>query len=521
MDFYRQIIKGLIDHMKKRLAALQRCLEQGLIERETPIRLALLSALAGEHLLLIGAPGTAKSVLARRLHLAFQDKHYFERLLTRFSVPEELFGPLSINALQDDRYERLTTGYLPNASIAFIDEVFKANSAILNALLTLLNEREFDNGQHRVKTPLIAVIAASNELPQEEELAALYDRFLCRYEVQAISSENFHLLLNLPNAEVKIPDAALPLSNAEILQLQQDAEAVLLPNEVIQLLQALRHYLTQQQMFISDRRWHKLVKLLKVSAYTNERNIVSIWDCCLLEHCLWDEPQQRNTVAQWLQSHLGIGSGFNQARLEKLVQVWESTLSSDQHSTEQKTNAQGDLLYYDHKEQETVEAETRILAEQAGEPLYLAPPDQADRSNQQQGYRLTELQKQFFDDVYQQCHIEGTWQHIDSYIAKRSNRLIQYYKNRPIMLAKQHEQGFLDSRLRETQHVLDNLNNLSQVLAQQLAALQDQEQYHLWLSGDVIKTAQASLDTTLNAAKSLQQRMHVVVAAYRLFVARS
>ncbi len=139
--------------MKTKLKNLRDALSQNLIERDTPIRLTLLAALSGEHLLLLGPPGTAKSELARRLKQAFNGGNYFERLLTRFSVPEELFGPLSIKALEEDRYERLTSGYLPTATVAFIDEIFKANSAILNSLLTLLNEREFDNGVNREKHP--------------------------------------------------------------------------------------------------------------------------------------------------------------------------------------------------------------------------------------------------------------------------------------------------------------------------------------------------------------------------------
>ena len=146
------------NHLAPQLKTLLESLEQGLVERSQCVRLSLLAALAGEHTLLIGPPGTAKSELARRLHSVFRGGRYFERLLTRFTVPEELFGPLSIKALEEDRYERHTDGFLPTASIAFIDEVFKANSAILNALLTLLNEREFDNGAGRMRCPLISVL---------------------------------------------------------------------------------------------------------------------------------------------------------------------------------------------------------------------------------------------------------------------------------------------------------------------------------------------------------------------------
>ncbi len=207
---------------KRRLSDLLGQLETGLVERRRQVRLALLVALAGEHTLLIGPPGTAKSELARRLHLAFADARYFERLLTRFSVPEELFGPLSISALEQDRYERQTAGYLPQASIAFIDEVFKANSAILNALLTLLNERKFDNGAGRVACPLISAIGATNEVPAGEVAEAFFDRFLVRLPVGPVSADGFRALLALD-------DRCGPHVAGALAAAERDAIAAALP----------------------------------------------------------------------------------------------------------------------------------------------------------------------------------------------------------------------------------------------------------------------------------------------------
>jgi len=168
-------------------------LQVGLVERDAEVRLMLLAAMAGEHILFLGPPGTAKSELGRRLSMVCQGV-FFERLLTRFSVPEELFGPLSMRGLENDQYVRQIDGYLPSATVAFVDEIFKANSAILNSLLTILNERLFDNGNERFKVPLVCLVGASNELPESEELDALYDRFLLRKSVQQVSPAGLQTL---------------------------------------------------------------------------------------------------------------------------------------------------------------------------------------------------------------------------------------------------------------------------------------------------------------------------------------
>ncbi len=290
---------------KTKLYHLLNKLSNDLVERETTLRLVLLAALAGEHILLLGPPGTAKSELARRLQYAIINANYFERLLTRFTVPEELFGPLSIKSLEQDKYTRLTDNYLPTTSIAFIDEIFKANSAILNSLLTLLNEREFDNGDQRVKTPLIAVVAASNELPQEEELGALYDRFLIRIHVSPVSNEGFLDLLSIQGETSCNVAENEKLSLDDLTSIQHQSQAIPLNHEVIHLLKKFRQYLHTESIYVSDRRWRKIVKLLKTAAFTNEQTEVSIWECWLLQYCAWETPEQQTLIFNWYQSQIG------------------------------------------------------------------------------------------------------------------------------------------------------------------------------------------------------------------------
>ena len=327
-----------------RLPRLRDALTKGLVERDVAVRLALLAALAGEHLLLVGPPGTAKSLIARHLRHAFRDATYFERLLTRFSVPEELFGPLSIKGLEEDRYERLTKSYLPTASIAFLDEIFKANSAILNALLTLLNEREFDNGTRRQNTPLVAVVGASNELPEGEELDALFDRFLLRLRVDPVSKDAFPDLLKTRGHAAPIVPEDLRLTENDLDAARKEAEDIPVPDDVTGLLCDLREWCSAEEMPVSDRRWRKVVKLLQTSAWTCGRDAVSIWDCWLLQHCLWSKAEGREKIYEWYASRVGAATE-GPSRLVRFVRALEGMLKEDKEAISQRRNERGEPLY--------------------------------------------------------------------------------------------------------------------------------------------------------------------------------
>jgi MoxR-like ATPase len=265
-------------------------LERGLLQRDVAARALLLAALAGEHVLLLGPPGTAKSELARRLQRLLPGAHYFERLLTRFTVPEELFGPLSLRALEEDRYERLTEGYLPAAEVAFLDEVFKANSAILNTLLGLLHERQFDNGHQRLPVPLVTLVGASNEQPQDDSLLAFYDRFLLRVPVQPVDDAHFSALLTstMPGAQAAPAEAQIHLPRMHLLR--EQALQVALGEEALALLQAARQHAAQSEQTVSDRRWRQLVALLKLQAASRGADAVREWDLWLLPFVLAATP---------------------------------------------------------------------------------------------------------------------------------------------------------------------------------------------------------------------------------------
>ena len=292
--------------MREKIEKNLEILNNGLVGKEKVMKLGLLSILSGENMILVGPPGTAKSEISRRLREILADsgsETYFEYLFTKFTTPEEIFGPLSIKQLQNDKFERNTEGYMPSSRIVFLDEIFKANSSILNTLLTILNERVFHNGLKREKTPLISLIGASNELPFEnDELTALYDRFLIRAVVGYVSDEEIEELLDIKETEMEIP-AEIKFTESDLNEIRNESEKVRVTFGIKKTIMQIRQdynkiFAEDNHEIISDRKLVKMVKLLKISAYLNGRDKVDFSDLMLLTNCLWNNPENIEKVTK-------------------------------------------------------------------------------------------------------------------------------------------------------------------------------------------------------------------------------
>jgi MoxR-like ATPase len=281
-------------------------LKHDFVGKDQVIDLMLLCAIAHEHLLLVGPPGTAKSELVKRFVLLLGTRKdsgdLFEYLLTRFTEPNEIFGPVNIKEFQAGTFMRNIERALPRARIAFLDEVFKANSAILNALLTILNERFFFNGLEQVDVPLISVYGATNDVPESDDLAALYDRFLLRVRTDNLDDRRFRELLdagwNIERERIRLgrSEAIVPvLDSLDQLKTAYDALEQVNVAPIFDDYRELIRQIRSEGISVSDRRVIKLLKLISAAALLRGERQASPADLWVLLH-IWNKPEQISTL---------------------------------------------------------------------------------------------------------------------------------------------------------------------------------------------------------------------------------
>ena len=379
-------------------------MNRGIYEKETEISLSLLAALAGESIILLGPPGVAKSMVARQLKTAFREAQSFEYLMSRFSTPDEIFGPVSIQKLKtSDTYERAVEGYLPTADVVFLDEIWKAGPAIQNTLLTVINEKIFRNGNREMHLPLKLLVAASNELPAKGEgLEALWDRFVIRIESRPIKLEkNFRaMLLEVKSEEQRASEvkseeqrvkkqssAAEGKANSNAITAEEYAEwteridKIGVKIEVLDAISAIRKSLRavnvdeaaeRRNIYVSDRRWKNIVRLLRTSAFMQDREEVDICDLLPIYHCLWQEPEERDAIR-----NIVIRALFSPFA-DKLVEM-KNALAEDIKYHRVRRNPEDGRDY--EGEIETLSDGLTSLERLLGENLFVSSDDKAEISS--------------------------------------------------------------------------------------------------------------------------------------------
>ena len=346
-----------------RIQKLIELIGNGLYEKDEAVRLGLLTALAGESMFMLGAPGCAKSMVTRRIKEVFaaegeEKVKYFETLLNQFTTPEEVFGNISLKALNGElpetngkeEYRRLTEGMLPEADIAFLDEIWKASPAILNTLLTIINERKFHNGSKVMNVPLKGLFAASNELPAKNKgLEALYDRFIFRILVDFIQDENgFFEMISQPAADefaLSEDDKKLLVTSKELKEWAKEIDKVTLSEISKNVISAIRKEMILQnekmteedkkngeEFEVGDRRWKKIAHILKTSAFLNDRDEVDLMDCSLIENCIWGTEKQQKLAREIVEKCLkenGISCDSAIEDIEEQIEGFKAKINDE------------------------------------------------------------------------------------------------------------------------------------------------------------------------------------------------
>jgi MoxR-like ATPase len=263
------------DQLFQKLQSFRGALNAATLEREHIVDGLLASLLSKQNAFLLGKPGTGKSDLVRNLCKGITEASYFGYLLTPTTDPSEVFGPVAVSKLLNDEYTRDIDGYLPSAHIAFIDELFRGSSAILNSLLTLLNERTFNNGKTNVETPIQSIIAATNSWPDEESLQAFADRFLFRPTVEPLKKPASKGLLDAWALGMEDrPNVGEHLTLEELKELQDQAATIKISDEFLEKFSCVWQALEQRSIVISDRRRVQILKFLKAWAIVQGDDIL-------------------------------------------------------------------------------------------------------------------------------------------------------------------------------------------------------------------------------------------------------
>lgn len=304
----------------EKLQQLREQLQNVYLDRNEAIDLILVGLLAKMHIFLGGKPGTGKTELAKAVSDAITGTTFFHYLMTKTTVAEEVLGAPDLAELQKGKFVRDTEAMLPEAHLALMDEIGKANSIVRNSALGLMNEREFLNGKTKLQSPLIAMIGCSNELLDGEEDGAFWDRLSLRYMVDYLGDEDLRTLLLRKTGNIYSPQITTMLSLTELEQMQTSVKNVTFPAPVIDSLIDLQRELKKENFIVSTRKYVQIVTILKAYAYLQEEAEVSEDSFEILNHVIWNHPREQALIRKIVAK---VGNPVNIQAQEILAAITE------------------------------------------------------------------------------------------------------------------------------------------------------------------------------------------------------